>query len=95
MYGYDQIDRLVASKPEPEWDEVEQNWMLALAEYEAALCPSCGGPITECTAVENDGRFKVGLPVRCHRTTAIAIASEKAEHKHPQALMYSAEYNPA
>lgn len=50
--------------------------MLALQEYRAALCPLCGGPLAVCTAPENEHRFKGGLPIRCHATTARAQAME-------------------
>lgn len=33
---------------EPEWDEQEREWMLALAEWESTLCPSCGNPSDWC-----------------------------------------------
>lgn len=86
---------LVASRPEVEWDETQQNWMLALADYRAGLCPNCGRHLSVCTATENEGKFKVGLPTRCHATTAVEIAQKDLDkYKYPRALMFSAEFRP-
>lgn len=40
--------RIVGYTPEPEWDDTEREWMRALADYEASLCPECGLPLDEC-----------------------------------------------
>ena len=74
-YEYE-AGRLVSSRPEPEWDETEQTVMLALQAYHGSLCPLCGGPLSVCTNPENELKFKGGLPIRCHATTARAIAME-------------------
>lgn len=80
---------MVASKPEVEWDETQQNYMLALAAYKASLCPVCGGPMDECTASENERKFKAELPTRCHRQTATLVAQEAtAKSTYPGALMF-------
>jgi len=68
--------RLVASRPEPEWDEGEQTIMLALQLYRNGLCPKCGGPLSVCTDAANEMRFDAGLPIRCHATTARGRAAE-------------------
>jgi len=88
FYGYDDEGRMVASKQEPEWDEVEQNYMLALAEYRASKCPVCGGPIDECTDPANEGKFRTELPTRCHRQTSLLAAQEGLDGaKYAGALM--------
>ena len=76
------------SRAESEWDDGEQTVMLALQAYRAALCPKCGGPLAVCTAPENELKFKGGLPIRCHATTARMIAVEpyKGQPNH-EALM--------
>lgn len=85
-------DRLLSSQPEPEWDERQQDWMVALNVYESMLCPKCGGPISECTAPENEFKYKTGLPTRCHRTTSQLIAADKAAGAaHSKALMFGTE----
>jgi len=66
----------VRSRVESEWDETEQTVMLALQAYRASLCPLCGGPLSVCTNPENELKFKGGLPIRCHATTARAVAME-------------------
>lgn len=53
------------------WDEGEQDKMLALKVYEdTMLCPLCGGPKSECLNPDNETRYRVDPPTRCHRTTA-------------------------
>ena len=90
---YDEGGRLLSSRPEPEWDEEQQTWMLALQFYRDGLCPKCGGPLDECRGVENEFRYTVDPPERCHKTTAIHVASEpyRKEKKVavPDALVYS------
>jgi hypothetical protein len=79
---------LVKSRPEVEWDEAEQTIMLALQAYRSALCPLCGGPLSVCTSPDNELKFKGGLPIRCHATTARAIAMEPyRDQPHSEALM--------
>ena len=88
IYEYDDGGRLVASRPEQEWDDGEQTVMLALQAYRATLCPLCGGHISVCTAPENETKFKGGLPIRCHATTARSIAMEPyRDQPNNQALM--------
>jgi hypothetical protein len=87
-YEYDDAGRLLLSRPEQEWDDGEQVVMLALQAYRAALCPLCGGPLSVCTSPENELKFKGGLPIRCHATTARAIAMEPyRDQPHNSALM--------
>ena len=93
-YTYDEAGRVLTATTvrEPEWDEQEQAWMLALAEFEdEELCPVCGGPRSVCQAPENEGRFSVPPPTRCFVATAIADAREPYQKaKQPQALMFGA-----
>lgn len=44
-------------REEPEWDGPEREWMLALADYEASLCPDCGLPMSECHNPQAQFRF--------------------------------------
>lgn len=82
---------MVSSRPEPEWDETERAWMLALDEYDATLCPLCGMPSDLCQDASAEGRAEAGLPVRCHVTTArMQRAEEYADAKQGGALLYSA-----
>ncbi|MGO1711779.1 hypothetical protein [Corynebacterium variabile] len=77
---------------EPEWDEQERAWMLALAAYEEEMtCPVCGGPVSECQSTTAEGRFEVGPPVRCHRRTALLQAQDAyKDAKQSAALMWMA-----
>lgn len=66
--------------------------MLALGEYRATRCPSCGGDISDCTDPEADGRYTVPPPTRCHATTALRAAQEQyRDSPHPGALLWHAE----
>lgn len=85
---------------EPEWDDAEQAWMLALNLWRESRCTGCGGDLAETTADENDGSPGNGAylplhPIRCHRCTALS-AVEKAYSQnpltpHPHALMHRVE----
>jgi hypothetical protein len=46
---HDDAGRLVSSRPEPEWDEEQQGWMLALAQCERLTCEGCGGWLPDTT----------------------------------------------
>lgn len=78
---------------EPEWDEQERAWFLALAQYEAGLCPLCGRHVSICTAPGAEGRIHVPPPTRCHVTTAIERAREPykgGKARYAGALMFTA-----
>lgn len=93
MYEYDDAGRLLraVTTREAEWDDTEREWMLALADYRANLCPLCGRHLSICTDPVNEGRVKVGPPTRCHFTTAVEKAREPYRGKATQAsaLMFS------
>jgi hypothetical protein len=76
---------------EPEWDEQTRSLVLELARLD--LCPVCGGPAEECQNPENQDRYTVPDPIRCHRQTAI-LRKQKGitEDTNPQhmALMWRA-----
>jgi hypothetical protein len=86
----------VSSRPEVEWDEVEQTWMLALQYYRDGLCPACGRPVDVCQNPDNEMKWTSPPPVRCHATTAVrerqdAQTSGKVKPRHADALLYRAE----
>jgi hypothetical protein len=92
VYEYDDDGRMVASRPEAEWDDQERGWMLALADVEANEHAACGGDLEETTDPANDGHYKVSMPVRCHKCTALEIAKEahstRGEVRHGDALLW-------
>lgn len=95
VYEYDADGRLIASRPEVEWDETERDWMLALDAWEASeVCPLCGWPREICQARETENLLEVPLPIRCHVTTAIKRAQESrgaaGGTKHDDALVWGA-----
>jgi hypothetical protein len=98
IYEYDDAGRLVSSRPEVEWDEVEQGWMTALAKWRSEeLCPLCGWPRAVCQAPEAEWNLEVPLPTRCHVTTAIRRAQKarsKAPGEHDDALLWGAKPKP-
>lgn len=78
-----------------EWDEREQDKMLALSLFEdTRLCPMCGGLLSECTDPKNEYAYKVDPPTRCHRTTAILKAQDSDWDERPfnRALMVVARF---
>lgn len=74
--------------PEPEWDELQQGWMLALAEVDLTTCAGCGGDLNETLAHED---WQALPPVRCHKCTAIHAAQDRFVGQHPHALRWGAE----
>lgn len=66
---------LLYSQPEPEWDDENRDWALALQAADDARCPVCGGPTSEC--LDPDIKWDAGDPVRCHRATAVAVKQRK------------------
>lgn len=93
-YEYEFPGRLVRKvvTREAEWDEQEQAWMLALAEYRATRCPDCGRDVRECTDPASEGKYRVPPPDRCHATTALVIAQKvNAESPQPEALLWRVE----
>ncbi|GAB3656446.1 hypothetical protein [Glycomyces tarimensis] len=79
---------------ETEWDQEQQEWMLALALAEADECPGCHGRLSETTAPEADGVYVPAEPTRCHRCTALGIAADQARDKkttQPQALFFNVD----
>lgn len=90
-YERDELGQVSAATVtrEPEWDDAERAWAFALANYEDSLCPNCGRPLEVCTAMDTEQRLRVGEPIRCHFTTALANAREKyKDSPHPGALMW-------
>lgn len=88
----------MSSQPEPEWDDAEREWMLALEHYRTeVLCPcGCGwarevslDPMTEMTQ-------KVVEPTRCHiRTAMVKAQQDGTERPVPEALLWSVRLAPA
>jgi len=88
---------MVASSLEPEWDDVEQQWMLALAAWrDQNVCPLCGMEKSVCQDPAVEFKVSVPPPIRCHVTTAIR-REQSARHQqygtagtHDDALLWSA-----
>jgi hypothetical protein len=96
VYEYDDAGRMVSSRPEVEWDDTEQAWMVALATYRRTeICPLCGWPREVCQAAETEWALDVPLPTRCHVTTAIHRAQEARSSMgggaHDEALLWGAQ----
>lgn len=79
VYTYDLDGLLVqsTSQAEPEWDDDERGWMLALIEHRRTTCSGCGHPLDESMDPANEGRYIVPPPHRCHACTALQIAYER------------------
>lgn len=96
FYEYDDAGRLVSSRPEVEWDDTEQGWMIALERYRHEhLCPLCGGPKEVCQAPYGKYTYAAGAPIRCNVMTAIRQAQRAGgDHKDADALIYPPEIKP-
>ncbi|HEX5996944.1 MAG TPA: hypothetical protein VFY84_17515 [Jiangellales bacterium] len=91
FYERDEHGQLVSSVPETEWDETEQGWMLALAEYRASLCPcGCGHKAADTLAMEGTHQWRV-RKVRCHARDQLAVAQNAYNGQRPEAVLWSVE----
>ena len=77
---------------EPEWDELQRSWMLALGEYRAGLCPrGCGHQMRDTISDERTGpTFQVPPPARCRACDAIASAQSAFKNPRPEAVLWHA-----
>jgi hypothetical protein len=79
-----------------EWTQDDLQAALSLLMWEAALCPGCRHPLAETTAAENEERYVVPHPIRCHRCTATEQAQERFQDMlSPSALLIPVEFRPA
>jgi hypothetical protein len=82
------------STVEVEWDDDTRSLALGLAAFEDSLCAACGRPETVCQNPDNDGRFAVRDPIRCHAATALSMRVDADKDKKqlaPDALLYNVE----
>lgn len=89
-YEHDADGRLVSSRAEPEWDEDERAWMLALGEYRASLCPcGCGHPMRDTISDERTGpKFHVPPPARCRARDALIQAQDAFKNPRAEAVLW-------
>jgi hypothetical protein len=81
----------VTTVTETEWDAEARSWALALDQREASLCPcGCGLPASVSQDPENEDRFEVDLPIRCHARTALIRAGDAIgdNTQAPEALLF-------
>ena len=96
-YEYDDDGRLVraVTEQEPEWDETERGWMVALTAYRMSVHDQCGTYLPDSTGPAAEGAYRAKLPIRCHACTARmdAVATHlKGPHaNHPEALLWQVE----
>jgi predicted RNA-binding Zn-ribbon protein involved in translation (DUF1610 family) len=87
-YQHDSAGRVVRAET-VEWTSRDVELALALEEYEAALCPGCGGDLDETIKRENEFRYTAESDL-CHRCVALDLeARTHEEHSHPNAFRYS------
>lgn len=67
---------------EPEWDDTEREWMLALDDYESTLCPSCGMPIDQCSTPDAEFRIHADAHI-CWATAHQQAAARQWREEHP------------
>jgi hypothetical protein len=83
-YEYDDAGRLVRSvtRREPEWDEEQRAWMLALDECERLSCDGCGGWLPD-TLRRGPGEYVVPAPSHCAACAATAITAQDYHRDYP------------
>lgn len=96
VHTYDQQGRPDRSVTytEPEWDDEQRGWVLALLEAEAGECSGCGGNLDDTMHPDAEEAWVGEIAGRCHRCTALAVAADRwtgnKDVKHPQALRFRA-----
>lgn len=76
---------------EPEWDEQDQRWALALDLYESQVGP-CGHYLPRTASADAEERYHSPEPNRCHACTAIAVRAESyVDSPQARALLFQAE----
>jgi hypothetical protein len=84
------------TRREPEFNEEDRAWFLALAECRALTCGGCGQWLPESTDSDAEDYF-IDQPYRCGACTAMSIAQEtytrgyNGRNPHMQATKWSAE----
>ena len=72
IYRYDDPehpDRVTSTVESPAWTDDDRALLLALADYEATLCPGCGEPKQHAWHSDLDGWYEPEQLV-CHACTA-------------------------
>lgn len=88
MYEHDDQGRLVSSVNEPEWDDEQQGWMIALGLYRTQM-HSCGHLLGETTDPEAEGKYMAELPARCHACDALELKQDEyRDVSRPGALVW-------
>jgi hypothetical protein len=72
--------------PESEWNDEQQGWMLALAEYRAMRCAGCGQDVRESMSHERDGIDYQTSKLRCRACDVLAVARDAYDGKRPEAV---------
>ena len=96
LYVRDDAGRIIGSETtrEPDWNDHDRAYALALDLYENGLCDGCGHPLDETTKPENTEAYIAKAPIRCHRCTAQIQAMEAAERPQEQALRWPVDFDP-
>lgn len=77
---------LLFTQPEPEWDDENRDWALALQLTDDSRCPVCGGPSSECLDPKSEGQWEVGPPTRCQRATVVARKQKQHADDTPEGV---------
>lgn len=90
VHEYNVAGQMVRSTQEPLWTPDDRAAALALAAYEAGLCPGCHDPLEVTTKAENEGEYRA-TSLLCHRCVAMQQAAEGfKDHPHASALLFTA-----
>lgn len=78
------------TETEPEWNDQDRAWAIALLQVEADTCPGCGQPRSESMHPDAEGGYEVDAPTRCHACTELERA-RAVERSQPSALFFEAK----
>lgn len=88
VYEYDDDGRLVRSVTthDPEFLDEDLGYGKAHRRNEMDLCPTCRMPLSETTDPDNEGRYEVPPPIRCHACTPIQHSMQEYKDSPPGLL---------
>lgn len=78
---------------EPEFNELDRGWMLALARYRSERCPGCGGSLAETTNPDNEDHYHT-TALRCFKCTSQSLSAQQfavPTVTAPNAILYVSE----
>lgn len=79
------------TRREPEWDDQQRAWALALGHYRRLVHEPCGGYLPDTADPAAEGAYTAELPIRCHLCTErlrATTAHAESSAPHMDALLW-------